>query len=353
MRLDQPGGITRSRLLLLFVLFFCICLGLGYQSLNRVDWRTAPGLTDVQWYVAMVSAEPISGPVDHRQFRILVPYLARPVFLAAKGHIGSWDPAMLGLLVVDSLFVAGTSALLILVVMESVGKYSAALGSALIYLLNFAVPNLRLAGFIDAGEGFFLMAATWCLFRRRYWMLPLLGILGAMAKELFVPFLIAFSATWWCYERKRMRSPVIAAGWIAASWAAAIVTLHVVQWKVAHIDQSVIGFGLSLRGDEPYVTHFLHFFVDRNLWYTFFWLAPLSVFRIRRLPLAWRMATAAAVIAAFVLDIYYSGYPGTIARTMFSVCGTLLSASAAILLFENPRTSADANLRHGSADSEV
>ncbi len=84
-----------------------------------------------------------------------------------------------------------------------------------------------------------------------------------------------------------------------------------------------------------YVTHFLHFFVDRNLWYTFFWLATAFGVPIRRLPLAWRMATAAAVIAAFVLDIYYSGYPGTIARTMFSVCGTLLSASAAILLFEN------------------
>ncbi len=95
---------------------------------------------------------------------------------------------MLGLLVVDSFFVAGTSALLILVVMESVGKYSAALGSALIYLLNFAVPNLRLAGFIDAGEGFFLMAVTWCLFRRRYWMLPLLGIWEQWQRSCSFPF---------------------------------------------------------------------------------------------------------------------------------------------------------------------
>jgi hypothetical protein len=352
-RSDQFVGISRSRSLLLLVLFFCMCLGLGYQSLNRVDWRTAPGLTDVQWYAAMVSGHPIPVPDDHRQFRILVPYLARPLFLAAKGHVGSWDPAMLGLLVVDSLFVAGTATLLMQVVMESVGNYSAALGSALIYLLNFAVPNLRLAGFIDAGEGFFLMAVTWCLFRRRYWMLPLLVILGAMAKELFVPFLIVFSATWWWCERRRMASPLSAAGWIAASWAAAVITLHVVQLKVGHVDQSVIGFGLSLRGNEPYVTHFLHFFVDRNLWYTFFWLAPLSVFRLRSLPLVWRMATAAAVIAAFVLDVYYSGLSGTIARTMFSVCGTLLSASVAILVFENPRLAGEPSMRPAGAGSKV
>jgi hypothetical protein len=344
----KSGGIPRRRMLLLFALFFCICCGLGYPSLNRVDWRTAPGLADVQWYAAMVEGHPIPVPDDHRQFRILVPYLARPVYWAAKGRIGSWDPVMLGLLVVDSLFVAGTAALLMQVVVKSVGNYQAALGSALIYLLNFAVPNLRLAGFIDAGEGFFLMASVWCLFRRRYWMLPLLGILGAMAKELFVPFLIAFSATWWWCERRRMPTPASAAGWIAASWAAAVATLQLVQWKVAHVDQSVIGFGLSLRGDEPYLTHFLHFFIDRNLWYTFFWLAPLSVLRLRRLPLAWRMGTAAAVMAALVLDEYYSGLPGTIARTMFSVCGTLLSASVGLLLFESPRT-ADEPAREAGA----
>jgi hypothetical protein len=191
-----------------------------------------------------------------------------------------------------------------------------------------------LAGFIDAGEGFFLIAVTWCLFRRRYWMLPLLGILGAMAKELFVPFLIAFSAMWWLYERKRMSKPTMAAAWIASSWVAAAATLSLIQWKVSHIAQSVIGFGLSLRGDERYSIHFLHFFVDRNLWYTFFWLAPLSLFRVKRLPMAWRIGTASATIAAFALDMYYSGLPGTIARTTFSVCGPLLSASVGLLLFD-------------------
>jgi hypothetical protein len=188
------------------------------------------------------------------------------------------------------------------------------------------------------------------MFRRRYWMLPFLGVLGAMAKELFVPFSIAFSATWWLYERKRMSKPVAAAAWIAASWIAAVATLSVVQWKVAHIAQSVIGFGLSLRGDEPCSTHFLHFFTDRNLWYTFFWLVPLSLFRLRRLPTAWMVSTAAAALAAFVLDMYYSGLPGTIARTTFSVCGPLLSASVGLLLFDRVRPADELTLDQADKD---
>ncbi len=32
--------ISRIRILLLSALFFFICFGLGYPSLNRVNWRT-------------------------------------------------------------------------------------------------------------------------------------------------------------------------------------------------------------------------------------------------------------------------------------------------------------------------
>ncbi len=261
--------------------------------------------------------------------------MARPVYWAARGRVGSWDPAMLGLLVADSLLVAGTVTLLMAVVMWTVSDEAVALGAAMIYLLNFAVPNIRLAGFIDAGEGFFLMAAAWAMLRRRWWMLPVIAIFGAMAKELFVPFLIAFSAVWWWCERRTIARPMRAARWIAASWVAGLMTLSVVQWKVEHVAQTPLAFGLSLRGHEPYLHHFLRFFVDRNLWYEFFWLAPLGLMRVWRLPRAWRMATAAAAIAAMALDMFYSGLPGTIARTMFSVAGPLLSAGAAIWLFDH------------------
>jgi len=40
------------------------------------------------------------------------------------------------------------------------GSFQIALVAALLYLLNFAVSNLMLAGMVDSGEAFFLIAAT-------------------------------------------------------------------------------------------------------------------------------------------------------------------------------------------------
>jgi hypothetical protein len=333
------GGVPRSRLLLLFVLFFLICCGLGYPSLNRVDWRQAPGgLDDVRQYANLVVAQPAPDLTNHVEFRVLVPYLARPIYRLTKDRIGTWDPIMFGLLVVNSFFVAATVTILLVVVYGELGDYSVALGSALIYLLNFAVPNLRLAGFIDAGEGFFLMAVTWSLWQRRYWMLPVWAILGATAKESFVPFLIVFSLSWWICARKRLRDRSHAAMWMAGSWFAALVSLTLLQWKIAGVFRSPLSFGLELHQNSSYLSHFFGSFADRNLWYIFVWLLPLSLFRLKRFPLEWRVATAATSVTAFALDAYYGGGPGTIGRALFSVAGPLLSAAVAMLIFTGVQT---------------
>ena len=320
----------------LFALFFAICLGLGYPSLNRVDRRTAPGLTDVQGYAKVVTEGSSSNVDDIIRFRVLVPYLARPIYRAVNGHLGSWDPVMFGLLAVDSAFVAGTSVLLAMTVEGIAGDDAMALGVALLYLLNFAVPNLRLAGFIDSGEGFLLMAVVWVLMKDRYWMLPMVSVLGAMAKETFVPYLIAFTAAWWLCEWKAMRRPMLAAAWIAASWTCAAVSITMVHWTVLGSYSSLISFGASLRGDTSYGSNLLHSLADRNLYYIFIWLLPLSLVRLRQFPKKWRMATAASAATAFVLDLYAGGASG-IGRALFDVAGPLLSASVAMLLFENSK----------------
>jgi hypothetical protein len=326
--------IPRTRLLLLFALFFFICCGLGYPSLNRVDWRRAPGgLDDVQTYAALVTAPPVPDPSDHTQFRVLVPYLAKPIYRMAVNHIGTWDPIMFALLVVNALFVAATALVLVTVVNRQVGSYAIALGSALVYLLNFAVPNLRLVGMIDAGEAFFLMLMVWSLSENLYWTLPVWGIIGATAKESFVPFLVAFTLTWWLCARKALRKPWSSAAWMIASWIAALASLITVQWKITGVYQSPIQFGLGLHQNSAYLSHFIQSLGDRNLWYIFFWLLPLSLLRLKRLPRNWRIATAAASVTAFAMDAYYGGPPGAIGRALFSVAGPLLSASVAILLF--------------------
>ncbi len=311
-----------------------MCCGLGYPSLNRVDWRQAPGgLDDVQQYANLVVAQPAANLRNHVQFRVLVPYLARPIYRISKDHIGTWDPIMFGLLIVNSAFVAATVTILLVVVNGVLGDYTVALGSALVYLLNFAVPNLRLAGFIDAGEGFFLIAVTWSLWRRRYWMLPVWAVLGATAKESFVPFLIVFSLSWWISAKKKLRNPWHAAAWMSGSWLAALVSLTLLQWKIAGVFRSPLSFGLELHQNSSYLSHFFGSLADRNLWYIFGWLVPLSLFRLKRLPLEWRVANAATSVTAFTLDAYYGGGPGTIGRALFSVAGPLLSAAVAILIF--------------------
>jgi hypothetical protein len=333
-RPSQVGIVPRSRLLLLFGLFFFICCGLGYPSLNRVDWRKAPGgLDDVRVYAAMVAGQPADNANDHMKYRVMVPSLARPIYRAAINHSGTWDPIMLGLLVVDSFFVSATVMVLLVVVCRALGSYTVGLGAALIYLLNFAVPNLRLSGFIDAGEGFFLMLLVWSLWEERYWTLPVWGVVGATAKESFVPFLIVFTLAWWLCSRKTMCNPTKAAAWIAASWLGALASMSAVQWKISGAYQSPLRFGLGLHQNTAYFSHFITSLSDRNLWYIFFWLLPLSLFRLKRLPLNWRVATATTSVTAFALDAYYGGPPGAIGRALFSVAGPLLSASVTILLF--------------------
>ena len=148
-----------------------------------------------------------------RRFRMLVPWLARPFYSLARGRLATWDPVMFGLLVANSLFVAGTAVLIVVLgnswepVLGSreLGSPAAGLVGALLYLVNFAVPNLRLVGLVDAGEGFFLLALLWSLSEFELWALPLIGALGALTKESFIPFSIVFTSAWWVRDPERDR----------------------------------------------------------------------------------------------------------------------------------------------------
>src|SRR4029077_19114472 len=151
---DNWTKIAIARLALLFCVFFLIACGLGYPVLNRFDPRQTPGLSDVRIYAALVigtatgtatgTAIPDGG---HVRFRVLVPWLAKPFYWLAQGRFASWDPVMFGLLVADSLFVAGTAVLLVILgrILGNRPRRSSAVGlvGPLLYLANFAVPNLR------------------------------------------------------------------------------------------------------------------------------------------------------------------------------------------------------------------
>lgn len=325
--------ITVARMSGLFCLFLLIAWGLGYPTLNRYDPRQTPGLTDVRIYAALVTGAPTLD-AGHLRFRVLVPWVARPFYQLAKGRFGSWDPVMFGLLVADSLFVAATALVIVVLGTRKLDRYAVSLVASLLYLLNFAVPNLRLAGLVDAGEGFFLLALLWSLSELELWALPLVATLGALTKESFIPFSIVFMAAWWFVVRNRLASPARSVIWIMTSWVVSLVAMTGLQWWIGGRFLSPVEFAAALHGNHDYMRHFVSSLWDRNFWYVFLWLLPAGIPNLRRFPKSWLIPTGAASAMAFVLDGYYGGAPGTVGRALFSMAGPVLSLSSASILVD-------------------
>jgi len=345
---NKHERITAGKAGLLFALFFLIALGLGYPVLNRYDPRQTPGLSDVRIYADMVSgsvgAQSTDGPrVNHVRFRVLVPDIAKPVYWIATGRTASWDPVMLALLVADSLFVAATCVLMVVLGVGQLENAGVGLLGAFVYLVNFAVPNLRLVGLVDASEGFFLLCLLWGLAEGELWFLPVIAALGTLAKESFIPLSIALGAAWWLEElrervpaKQRLRPTLRkTAIWIGVSWAASVSAFIALHYAVERRFISPVRFAFALHEEHPangYVDHVAAALGDHQFWYIFLWLLPLAIPNLKRFSGPWLRATGVACIAAFVLDAYYGGAPGTIGRVLFSIAAPTLSLSTAMLL---------------------
>ena len=205
MQTAAPGHRRFSRVafghqMMLGCLFFCICMGLGYPTLNRYDPRSVPGLFDTTGYYSLVVGGGIAGDESHR---VLVPCLAKPIYWLAAGHLNTWNPVFFALLVVNSFFIAMTAYLLVRISYRIVGDYPIALLSGFLYLANFAVSNFNLSGYVDSAVNCMMIAVVWALLTERWWLLPFVGILGALAKETFVPLAAVFVLTWWLTSRRR------------------------------------------------------------------------------------------------------------------------------------------------------
>src|ERR1035438_5754814 len=109
---------------LLWLLFFLICLGLGHAPLNRYDPGKTDGTTDVADYQDIVLGrqdQPAHGAIgpyerinqSQNLNRVLVPYVAKPFYWLGRGHVGTWDPVLFGLLIANAIFTATTACLLV------------------------------------------------------------------------------------------------------------------------------------------------------------------------------------------------------------------------------------------------
>ena len=319
-----------------WLLFFLICLGLGYPAVQRYDPRRTEGLSDAAVYYRMVAGEKIEA--REMRFRVLVPYIARPFHALARKFIEPERAVYASLLISNAIFCAVSACLLVALGRRITGNTATALLAATLYLLNFAVMNLQLAAMVDAGEACILLAVTLTLFSGRWWLLLVWGVLGTLAKETFVPLATVFALGWWfvAYRNRPHR------------WRSLLPIIAMITVMVATVGilRSTIAGNMAIS-DMLEQTHAgsggfggrLSVLFSPTVWYVFIWLLPLGAIRLNRLPRPWVLASLLSGVAVLIPGIYRD-IGGNLARTLFDVLGPLLSLSAAIWLTEPGKSTA-------------
>lgn len=320
----MPSPLSTRNAALVGALFFLIRFGLGYPILNRYDPGKISGTFDAAGYCAEVT-----GPLNIASYRPFVPALAKPFYWMAKGRIASWDPALFGMLMATSLLTAATAIVIVAIGLRSRLSYSTSLVAAMLFLVNFAVPNWSLAAYVDSGEALFLAMVTWSLLSARWYLLPLWAIPGSLSKETFAPFAVIFAFAWWLSERPlRARHLIWVLALAALAGAAVLLSFSsggffhgAPQYASEMADYSKVGFFAAL----------LHNLTAREFWYTFIWLLPLGLIRLRQMDRRWIWSTVAAFLLALLFGAYNNAL-GNTSRALFNIAGPLLSLSAAAFL---------------------
>jgi hypothetical protein len=324
----MPNQLRLRQALPLWTLFVAFCFGLGYPTLNRYDPGKTPGASDAAAYCDLVRAP------YHIAYRAFVPWIARPFYLAAKGHIRTWDPALFGMLTANSMLTAGTMVGIIAIGLRCGLPWATSLTAAFLFLVDWVVPNLNLSAYVDSGEALCLVLLTWSMLSNRWYLIPLWAIPGSLSKETYAPFALVFALTWWFFDQPRAWRRI---GWIAL--AAVLGCLAVVAQLTAPGNEGVLGFtsGMSAFQNVGFFHAFVRNLTAREFWYTFAWLLPLGLFRIRAMDHRWRWAVAATFAIALLMGTYNDAL-GNTTRAFFNIAGPLLCLSAASVLVPRETT---------------
>jgi hypothetical protein len=178
------------------------------------------------------------------------------------------------------------------------------------------------------------MAVTAALWFRRWWLLPVLAVFGAAAKETFVLWSAALAVGWliatWSQPDRWRR-----AAWIGAmSGAGFVTTTALLSWNRGGMFWPWdLAASMAVGSSAP--TNLLAGLVgavfNHGVVAAFAWLLPLGIWRLRRLPREW--ITGVALAGAAVLAICALGDArSNTGRIAFTVAGPLLCLSAATLL---------------------
>ena len=291
--------------------------------MQRYDPRQTDGLSDAAVYYRLAAGE----PVDARElrFRILVPYIARAIHQVTRVFFAPPRSVYIALLFANSIFCATSACIIVAIGLRLFGNIAEALLAATLYLLNFAVMNLFLPAMIDAGEACLLLVLTFALMMRRWWWLPVCGVVGTLAKETYLPLAGLFTIVWWIAAERRAPDRMQKLLPIFVMIGTMVVTIFAVRSILATSGETSAILAMTHASGT---TGRLAIVSSPTVWYVFIWLLPLGIPRLARLPRPWVFASFSTAIFVLVLGIYRD-IGGNIARPLFTVLGPLLSVSAA------------------------
>jgi hypothetical protein len=316
---------------LVWFLFFLASSGLGYAALKRYDPRRIDGLSDTALYYQVVIGNPRSLGRENMRGRLLVPFIAKPVYLVARNYLKSTDPALFALLLANSFFCALTATIIVSVGKRILADPIVALLGATLYLLSFAIPNFYVAGMVDSSEACLMVALTWLLLADEWRWLPLLGVVGALAKETFLPLGAMFALGWLFATSFRQTLRWTRVGWVLIFILAGSIGLTVLYsvlagslvwpWQVAAHLYAGVNLARAL----------VKILTTPGFWYFFAWLCPFGIWKLRSLPRPWLVAAAMGTAAALLMSMWRD-VGANAARPIFDVVGPMLSLSVAILI---------------------
>jgi len=326
------------RFLIHWLLFFVIALGIGYPAVSRFDPRTVPGCADSSKYYEMVVGEPAAA--SQQLLRPLVPWVARPIFRLSEGRLPSWDPVAFALLVASSLFTATGALILLHIGRTRVASESTALAGTLLYLLTFAVHNKHLGcGLVDSGESSLMLALYWVLFARKLFLLPVVGLVGALAKETFIPMATIATVGWAAMKFHRGHWKARQVLWLLLMIGVGLSTTVLLQHAAYGRYILPWEFAAQIRNDPwakdvSLLQGLIGCLTDRQFWYIFGWLLPLGALRLNRMPRAWVGASLGGAAAALAMGSWINA-GGVAAPAIFNAIGPMLSMSAAVFLLSS------------------
>jgi hypothetical protein len=314
-----------------------IAIGLGYQGLSRYNPAESNLIDDSKIYSEIIKYNTQGITTDHRSTRVLVPFLAIPIYKFSEGMIGSWNRVQFSLLVVSAFFCS-----LIVVLMVNICEYLfqdrlVGILAGLLFFTSFTVPNLYLAGLVDSAEAFFLLLLVHSILKKNWSILPLIAIFGSLAKETFLPSGFIIILIWYLYDAYHAKVFYPTRILIIALFAIISVIILTLLKSYSYGEYtSLVGF----TSDMNKVNNFDYdraLIAIRRFLYSYIWLAPLAFFRLNTFPMQWVLSTFLAALAIFIMGWWVGASGAAISRYIFNIIGPLLSISAAVFVINSSK----------------